>query len=185
MEKTIIFFGKKLWPYRQAFKEFFNVFENKLGESFLLGKLEPNLKRRYKEFVGYGGNFVDLYSGNPAMFFDVEDRVKVGEALVDVKRDIWGHTAQAVFASSRIEYEKKVARFQIILDDIEKRLNVLSAMADDEQEYPNLAEEIRGQVLAFEYGLCLLGPPYHYDSICQTVEHFVGRKHDYKMRNFV
>ncbi len=182
LEKTIIVFGKKLWPYRRAFEEFFNVYENDMGEKFLIGKLEPKLKRKYKEFLEYGGTFRDLHTGNPALFFDTEERVQMCEALVDVNGEIARYTAQAVLSSDRVKYEKRIVEFQVILDDIEKRLNTLLMMADDEQEHPELAAEIRQQVLSFEYGLCLLGPPHHYDAICQTEEHFVGRKNEYKIR---
>lgn len=183
MEKTIIVFGKKLWPYRRAFGEFFDIYENKMGEKFLLGKFEPGLKRRYKEFLEYGGTFRDLHSGNPALFFSADERVQTCKALIEVNEDITKYTAQAVLSSERIQYEKRIVEFQIILDNIEKRLGSLLMMADDEQEHPELAAEIRAQVLSFEYGLCLLGPPHHYDAICQSEEHFEGRKIEYKIRN--
>src|SRR3989339_72902 len=183
MEKTIIVFGKKLWPYRRAFEEFFNIHESEMGEKFLVGKLEPKLKRKYKGFLEYGGTFRDLHSGNPAMFFYTEERGQMCEALVGVNEDVARYTAQSVLASERIKYEKKIVEFQVILDDIEKRLNTLLMMADDEQEHPELASEIRQQVLSFEYGLCLLGPPHHYEAICRTEEHFVGRKQEYKLRS--
>ena len=54
-------------------------------------------------------------------------------------------------------------------------------MADDEQEHPELAAEIRSQIRAFEYGLCLLGPAHHYEAVCQAEEHFIGRKEEKKM----
>ncbi|MDP2684436.1 MAG: hypothetical protein Q8P20_05255 [bacterium] len=175
-EKTIIVFGKKLWPYRRAFEEFFSVYKSEVGEKFLVGKLTPKLKRRYSEFLEYGGTFRDLHSGNPALFFSSDERVEACEALIQVNTDVSKYTAQAVLATTRTSYEKRVVEFQTILDDIEKRLASLLVMAEAEQEHPELAEEIRQQVLSFEYGLCLLGPPHHYDAICQSEEHFKGRK---------
>src|SRR3989344_7853421 len=176
LEKTIIIFGKKLWPYRKAFEEFFNIYESKFGEKFLIGKLAPALKKRYKEFREYGGAFRDLHSGNPALFFSPVERVEICRSLMSVNDDIIQYTAQAVLTSDRVAYEKRIVEFQVILDDIEKRLDSLRLMADDEQEHPELAAEIRQQVLSFEYGLCLLGPPHHYAAICQAEDHFVGRR---------
>ena len=182
LEKTIIVFGKILWPYRRAFEEFFNIYESKFGEKFLIGSLTPALKKRYKEFRDYGGVFRDLHSGNPALFFASTERTSICHSLISVNDDIIRYTTQAVLTSDRAKYEKRIVEFQIILDDIEKRLDSLRLMADKEsQEHPELAAEIREQVLSFEYGLCLLGPPHHYDAICRAEEHFVGRAREKKL----
>src|SRR3989344_6703870 len=178
LEKTIIIFGKKLWPYRKAFEEFFNIYEGKFGEMFLLGILSPDLKNRYKEFKEYGGSFRDLYSGNPAEFFTKEERLLLCDAMIKINDDIHKYATQAVMTTDKVEYEKRIVEFQVVFDDIEKRLGTLRIMADSEQEHPDLAAEIRQQVLAFEYGLCLLGPPHHYDAICKAEEYYKGRKED-------
>ena len=182
LEQTVIAFGKKLWPYRKAFEEFIDSYEAKSGEKFLLGTLSPALKKRYHEFKKYGGTLRDLHVGSPAEFFTSEERSDLCEALIKMNQDVRAHATQAVLAGDKIRYEKKVVEFQIILDDIEKRLDTLRLMAEDEQEHPELAAEIRAQVLSFEQGLCLLGPPHHYDAVCAAEEHFVGRKEEKKMR---
>jgi hypothetical protein len=176
VEHTVIVFGKKLWPYRKAFEEFFNIYESKFGEKFLIGALTPTLKKRYKEFKEYGGVYRDLHTGNPSVFFEATERHNICKAIISVNENIRLHTVQAIMTVDRIRYEKRVVEFQLILDDIEKRLDSLRLMADDEQEHPELATEIREQVKSFEHGICLLGPPHHYDAICRSEEHFVGRK---------
>jgi len=176
LEKTVVVFGKKLWPYRKAFEEFFNIYESKFGEKFLIGTMSASLKKRFNEFKEYGGTYRDLHTGNPAVFFSSEERVVLCRDVIGVNEDIRKHTVQAVLATDRARYEKRIVEFQIILDDIEKRLDSLRMMADDEQEHPELASEIREQILSFEYGLCLLGPPHHYDAICNAEGHYSGRK---------
>lgn len=178
LEKTVIVFGKKLWPYRKAFEEFFDIYETRFGEKFLIGTLPPGLKKRYMEFKEYGGTYRDLHTGNPSVFFVADERHLLCKAVIQVNEDVRLHTIQAVLAMDKVNYEKRVVEFQLILDDIEKRLDALRLMADDEQEHPELATEIRQQVLSFEYGLCLLGPPHHYDAICRAQEHYVGRKEE-------
>ncbi len=182
LDKTVIVFGKKLWPYRKAFEEFLDVYEAQLGEKFLLGKLTKNIANRYQEFLAHGGTLRDLHTGNPASFFTPEERTELCMALVEMNKSVRDHAAQAVVTGDRQRYEKKVVEFQIILDDIEKRLDTLRTMADDEQEHPELAEEIREQILSFEYGLCLLGPAHSYEAVCSAKGHYVGRKHEKKIR---
>ena len=53
-------------------------------------------------------------------------------------------------------------------------------MADQEQEHPKLAEEIRDHVRTFELGLAAIGPESSYQELCDNHDHFVGRKQDLK-----
>ena len=182
VEDTMIVFGKHLWPYTRAFNEFVEVEEGKLGEKFLLGKLSPRMKKRLREFFAYGGTFRDLHRGHPAVFFMPEERQELCVALVDVGQEVLAHTRQLVVSSERPAYEQRVVEFETILDDMERRLDTLRQMADNEQEHPELASEIREQIRAFEYGMCLLAPPVSYDAVCNAQEHFEGRKQMQKVR---
>ena len=182
LEGTFIVFGKKLWPYRKAFEEFLDVSEARLGEKFLLSEFARGLKQRYEEFKAHGGGLRDLHTGSPASFFTVPERNELCGALVEMNHEIRKYTAQAVLTTERRRYEQRIVEFQIILDDIEKRLDTLRRMADDEQEHPELASEIRAQIRAFEYGLCLLGPEHRYEAVCLAEEHFAGRREEKKMR---
>lgn len=176
VEATVLSFGKRLWPYRRAFDEFYDLSESELAELFLLQRLPPKMKKRYQEFLAHGGSFQDLRSGHPAMFFSIEERMKLCEILVDVSTAIRGYTKQRVASTERQRYEERIVEFQTILEDMEKRLDTLRQMAEDEQEHPDLAAEIRAQIRAFEQGLCLLGPNTSYDAVCRAEEHVVGRK---------
>lgn len=182
LEQTLIVFGQKLWPYRKAFEEFLDLTEARLGESFLLGQLSRPLKQKYEDFLAHGGGLRDLHTGHPAAFFTSAERNELCSALVEMNHEIRKHTVQAVLTTERRRYEQRVVEFQVILDDIEKRLDTLRRMADDEQEHPELASEIRAQIRAFEYGLCLLGPEHRYEAVCLAEEHFAGRREEKDFR---
>lgn len=175
-ESALLSSAKKLWPYRQAFQEFVDVEEGKIGERFLLGKLTPPMKQKYRKFKEYGGTLRDLHSGSPAAFFTSEERGLLCAALVEMHRDIVAHARQLVLSAERVRYENRVVEFQVLFDDIEKRLDTLRRMAEDEEEHPMLAAEIRAQVEGFEHGLCTLGPRVEYAAVCNAAPHFEGRK---------
>ncbi len=181
IEKTVIVFGKQVWPYRRAFDEFLSTCEGRLGEVFLLASLPPVLKKRYQTFTLHGGTYRDLHSGSPAAFFTSEERVVLCEALVDIRKQLRQHTEQEVLSTEKVHYEQRILEFQTILDDMEKRLDALRLMADNEQEHPQLAAEIREQIIAFEYGLCALGPHTQYDAVCDAEQYFVERKSQKKL----
>ena len=178
LEATLFIFGKNLWPYRKAFDEFFDIYDGELGEAFLLQRLKPKSKKRYKEFLDYGGSYRDLHTGGPITFFSSGERADLCTFLVDVKKDVRDYTVQSVTSTEKQKYESLIVEYQSILDDIEKRLDALRVMADNEQEHPELAAEIRAQIEGFEHGLCLLGPHTQFAAVCSSEEHFVGRKRE-------
>lgn len=176
LEDTMIVFGKQVWPYRRAFEEFVSLCEGRLGETFFLNRVSLGLKKKYQTFVTHGGEYRDLHSGSPVDFFSSEERTELNHILVDVRDELRSHTRQEILSTRRKEYEKKILEFQSILDDMEKRLSSLRLMADDEQEHPQLAAEIREHIRGFEYGLTALGPHPDEAAVCRADEYFEGRR---------
>ena len=176
VENMVIALGKKIWPYWKAFDELYNMDQGKLGEKFLLGKLSVELKTKYSEFKEHSGNYHDLRMGASAIFFETEERFEITQALVEVDIDVRNHTEQSVLSLERKKYEDLIIDFQTILDDIEKRLDALRLVAEDEEEHPELATEIREHIRAFEHGLCLLGPNTQYHEVKNLEDHFADRR---------
>ncbi len=182
LEDTMVYVGKKLWPYREAFQEFYRIYEGSLGEAYLLRKFSLPLKKKYEGFKALGGNFRDLHSGTNVNFFTPEDRTQICEALIAVEEEIRAYTVQSVLSGDERRYAKRIEEFSKIQSDIELRLSGLREMADMEGEHPELAAEIRDQIRAFEQGFALLGPSVRHDAVCNAEEHFVGRKAIKKIR---
>ena len=182
LEETMIVLGKRLWPHRKAFAEFLDVAETELGEKFLLARVSRGLKKRYEEFKAQGGTLRHLHTGHPAAFFNSDELVELGVVLVDMNKDVRQYATQRALSTERRRYEDRVISFQIILDNIEKRLDTLRRMADDEREDPEMAAEIREQARSFEYGLCLLESEHQHEAICRAEEHFRGRKKEKAIR---
>lgn len=177
VEEMVIGMGKKIWPYWKAFGEFLDLYQGKFGEKFLLARLSLALKSKFKDFKEHGGTYQDLRSGHPSDFFgSSEEILEIKQALVEVDGDVHLQAEQAVLSTERIQYEEMVVEFQNILDSIEDRLQTLRTMAEDEEEHPRLAEEIREQIKTFEFGLCLLGPNTRYDHVDHAEDYFVERK---------
>lgn len=176
VETTMIFFGKQLWPYREAFEEFYRVYEGTMGEKIFLRKLDVVLKQKYLEYIKQGGSYRNLYTGNNLTFFSSDERVALCTAMVDIENDVEQYARQAVVSTDKTRYEKRIQEFQHILNDIEARMQSLREMAQIEGEHPELKAEIEAQVRAFEQGLCLLAPKTKYHAVCNALEHFQGRK---------
>ncbi len=178
VEKTMIIFGYEIWPWNQAYREFLSLAEGKVGEHFLLPKLSKKLQAKYQEFKLSGGSLRDLHSGRPADYFGIDERNELCVALVNTQKELRDFVTREVVGLDKSKYLQRVDTFRNVLGAIKKQLNEMRILADREQDHPILANEIRERVKMFEQGLCLLAPELDYEAVCQSVDHFTGRKLD-------
>ncbi|MBT3816736.1 MAG: hypothetical protein HOE80_04325 [Candidatus Magasanikbacteria bacterium] len=179
LEDTMIVFGKKLWPYREAFFEFFRLYEGELGEKILLQKLQGSVRKHVGQFFKSGGTFRAFYTGASLIeIFTPEERQSICVHLIAVDKDIWKYSKQRVVSTDKQAYLKKIKEFQILFADMEQLISGLHAMAEDESEHPELSLEIREHIRTFEYGVSLLGPKVSHKALCVAPLHFQGRKKD-------
>lgn len=183
VEDTMISFGKKIWPYRKAFHEIADVYEGKMGETMLLNSLPKALQKKYGAFIAHGGTYRDFVAGSALTeFFEPEERTALSEVLVALRQHIFEHARQAALSTQKDVYLKKIAEFQQVQAEIESVFEHLHALADAEQEHPELATEIRTHVRGFEYGLAALGPQPTLEQVTGSIDYFAGRKEFKKMR---
>ncbi len=178
LEEVMIQHGYEIWPWNQAFKEILSDTEEKVGEQFLLANLSADLQEKFLEYRLLGLNLKDFYSGRLANYFDNEQRVSLGVALVDTQGKVREFAVREVVGLKKELYLKKVQDFTLILEEIRHNLNRLKELAEKEEEHTTLADEIRARVEAFEHGLCLLAPEFSHEEVGQAHEFFVGRKQE-------
>lgn len=178
LEKTMIKYGYHVWPYHQAHKEFIIKIETRLGDHFLLPYLSEAAQEKYNEFKNYGGSWHELYLGRPAEFFTGEERVELSQALVEAKRKLREYVKQDIQGVSREEYLARVEKYHQILADMERELAILRKLADQEENHPALADQIRAKVNDIEHSLCLLGKELQYHELYNAKDFFSGRKEE-------
>jgi len=178
LEKMMIQYGYEIWPWNQAFKEIFSATEEKVGEQFLLANLSDDLQEKYLEYRQLGLNLKDFYSGKLANYFDEDQRLLLGIALVNMNSQVRDFAVREVVGLKKEMYLQKVQDFKIILDEISHSLTRLRDLANKEEDHANLANEIRARVEVFEHGLCLLAPEFSHEEVGMAHEFFVGRKQE-------
>jgi len=176
IDDTLIVLGKRVWPYRQAFLEFYRVEEGHLGEKVFLKKSPVVLRKRYNEFLAHGGSYEDLYKGVSVDFFTSKQRVEIMELLVEIRDFLNKHTRQSVLGLKRKEYTKKIHEFEAIYNKMEDKINVLRDMAEKEAEHPEFFAEIQAHIRSFEEGMCMMHSGVGEMELEQSLEHFHGRK---------
>ena len=178
IEDTMITFGYLLWPWNQAYKDFLTIAENAYGDEFLLPHLSNDLQKKYLNYKDYGLSLRDLHSGRPAIFFDSEERVELYRALLKMQEDLKKYVNQQIASTEKKRFLEKVEKYGKTLEEIEEKLRGLREIAQNEQDHPMLADEIRERIRMFEYGMCLLGPELDFHAVSESVDFFMGRKMD-------
>ncbi len=183
LEQIIIHFGKKTWPYRKAFNSFLVVTEGQMGEQFFVQKLSLNTKKAYTAYIGWGGTLQELMRGRQLTdFFLAEDRLDIARAVIELRGDIRRYVTQQVQSVLQKQFEAHVTSWTLVLQRVEEDLAVLREMAEESADHPHVASEIRAHIRACEYGLCLLGPETHHETLGRGREHFEGRKMEMALR---
>ena len=178
VEDTMILFGYEIWPWNQAYKDFLTIAENAYGDEFLLSHLSQTSRKKYLDFKDYGGTLRDLHSGRPAIYFENEERVELYRALLKMQDDLKKYVNQQIASTEKKRFLGKVEEYAKLLEEIEEKLKGLREIAQNEQDHPTLADEIREKIRMFEYGMCLLGPELNFNAVAQSVDFFAGRKID-------
>ncbi len=178
VEDTMIVFGYEIWPWNQAYRDFLTIAENAYGDEFLLPHLSEITRKKYLDFKDYGGTLRDLHSGRPAIYFENEERVELYRALLKMQEDLKKYVNQQIASTEKKRFLEKVEEYAKVLEQIEDKLKGLREIAQNEQDHPTLADEIREKIRMFEYGMCLLGPELSFPAVAESVDFFVGRKVD-------
>ena len=170
VETTIIMFGKKIWPYRRAFEEFYEKVEQRRADEFFEAHARgrDSLLLWFKEWRGQGHHASALFRGTVATWGSLssEERGALCEVCVAVRQDLKHATLVLVTGQEREAYEKRIVEFKVLQEAIEERLAKLRAVADMTQEHPRLATEIRQAVRDFEKGLAFLRPHTTFEEVC-------------------
>ncbi len=179
VHQTLLIFGKKLWPYRRAFDDVLEQVEKRRSDEFFTAHVgqHPELSLWFKELQSTGVSAHEFFMGQHSHVggLQPEQRAALCEAIVQTKRDIRGAAAVAVAGPEKEKYQKKVIEYQLLIESIDGQLQRLRALADDEQQHPQLAAELRAKIEHFEMGLAHLAPHTDYGDVCDEYERVHGR----------
>jgi len=176
LENKMVEFGYEVWPYNQAFNEFYDLNLEKHGEHFLLSFLSSDLQNRFLDFKIYGGSLRELISGNPAEFFSSEERAELCVALVEMEQKIREFAKQEVLTLKKKDYLKKVSQYKKTLKNLKKEIGDLFELAEKEEDHPSLARELKEKAKSLEYSLCFLGPDTDHANVCDIKDFYKERK---------
>lgn len=110
--------------------------------------------------------------------------MELSELLVELKKDIRKHAMQAVINEDRSYYEKQIEKYGAMVEEINQVLKSLHRLAHEE-EHEGLSCDIHDRARAIEYSLAFLGPQLDHQEIIDSVDYYLGKKQEMKMRRIV
>jgi len=179
LEDEMVSHGYRVWPWRQAHREFIFKAEEQLGEHFLLPYLNENLQKKYNEFKEHGIDWHELYSGRPAVLFNSDERVELSHALVEASRKLCDYVEQEVKGLGKKDYLSRVEKYSGILEEMKTELDDLHVLADKEKDHPQLAQDIKKKIEDVEHSLCHLGKELYYHEVHNAKDFFIGRREEF------
>lgn len=176
LRKALVELNYELWPYRQAWREFLRVAEEKMAEHFLLPIMPLAIRERYARHHFCGMLFSDLHSGRAAEYFSADERGAITPVIFEFKNRVESYARQQILTVAKKDYLARVKSYAHTLKNLRREINRLEKMADKESEHPIIAGEIQAKIVAFEDGLTLLGPELRESDIFNAVDFFTERK---------
>ncbi len=178
IENAMIAFGYEAWPWHKAKRHFWQKAWDKLAEHFFLPKLSPSLRGKYGDFVLCGGTLESVHAGEPADYFNIDERSELSSALSQLEIDLKNYVDTQINGLEKEFFLNLVDEYRVLADKIKDKLAELKIMASQENEHDNLAREIKEKIRLFEHGWCYLAPEPRYHDVVAAVEFFQGRKID-------
>lgn len=177
VEKAMIAYAYEVWPWDSAYREFYRSAEDRVGDHFLSVKLSPEAAGRVDDFKIYGGKYRDLYSGNAASFFSLDQQEELKKSLREVDGHLRAYVDREIIGLKKERYLRRVRELEDRLNEIKFSLAELRMMYQRETDQ-NFKNEILERIRAVEHGLCRLGPEQDHATVLGSVTHFRGRKEE-------
>ena len=172
IEELIGKFGKEIWPYHEALEELYKRHGQKKEDAMVKEKLAPELRKKYEKFLEDGGSLSDFRHGvETEMLFTSEEKFEIGKATVDANHTVLQEIANACNIEHKPECEEVIQDHKEKLARIEKKLDVLRAMAMRSEKW---RPEIEERVHTFETAFGYLSKTFHEQDIDGTIDYYQG-----------
>lgn len=172
IEDTISRFGKEIWPYQEALEELYRRHGKAKEEKLVREKLGPELREKYDRFLAEGGELTDFRRGAQVeVYFTPEEKFQIGQAVVDASHTVLKEIAASCNLEHKAECEEVIADHKTKLLRIEKKLEVLRALAGQSEKW---RPEIEDKIRAFEESFGYLTRTFHEADLDGTIDYYQG-----------
>lgn len=173
IEKTVVAFGREIWPYRRVFADLHDRQGRAQEDRHVREQLAATgLEKKYLTFLAKGGKVEDVRQGGAfEVYFLPEERAQVVAAKLAAHDKVVADI-NARCADDRVgECAALFERFLREQREIEKELQLLAGLAHRSDKW---ASEILGKVQAFEHGWSGVERDVTLEEVRGEVEYYRG-----------
>ncbi|MBD3311368.1 MAG: hypothetical protein GF349_02635 [Candidatus Magasanikbacteria bacterium] len=173
IEKELVEFGKKIWPYLQAEQEFVDKYGKEKHKDLFLEKLKPELRKKWEEFTEQGGDIHDFRKGDDfEKKFNADENYEIEQAIINTKQEILQFIEKLAKTEKSEEYFSIVEEYKEREEKILKKLEELRQLKERGDKWD---DEIEDLIHFFEKGFAELEEKPTLEKVQAKIDWYEGQ----------
>ena len=171
IENKLVAFGAELWPYCEAYEQFYKIYGEAKERELMRQKLSEPARAALDKFVAEGGNIESVRDGSRfEHFFDSDIRSEVVAAELNAHDGVHEEMEKLIAGDRAPEFEALLADYRQKQAALTQKINELSALAE---RSPDQRVEILDKVKTFREGFAYVERLPSLDDIIHEIQYYI------------
>ena len=171
IESMLVAFGAELWPYCEAYEQFYKIYGEAKERELMRKKLSEPSRAALDKFVAEGGNIESVRDGSRfEHFFDSDIRSEVVAAELDAHDGVHEEMERLIAGDRAAEFEALLADYRQKQAALNQKINELAALAE---RSPDQRAEILDKVKTFREGFAYVERMSSLDDIAHEIQYYI------------
>jgi len=171
IESMLVAFGAELWPYCEAYEQFYKIYGEAKERELMRKKLSEPSRAALDKFVAEGGNIESVRDGSRfEHFFDSDIRSEVVAAELDAHDGVHEEMERLIAGDRAAEFEALLADYRQKQAALNQKINELAALAE---RSPDQRTEILDKVKTFREGFAYVERMSSLDDIAHEIQYYI------------
>ena len=171
IESMLVAFGMELWPYCEAYEQFYKIYGEAKERELMRQKLSEPARAAFDKFVAEGGNIESVRDGSRfEHFFDSDIRSEVVAAELDAHDGVHEEMERLIAGDRAAEFEALLADYRQKQAALNQKINELAALAE---RSPDQRAEILDKVKTFREGFAYVERMSSLDDIAHEIQYYI------------
>ncbi len=170
IRQALVYVGRKEFPYRKAYQELCAGDEEARMQEIVLKKLDDVTKSFMEPVTKYGVHIVDFVQSSQCDALSDAAKIAIDNAIREA-HDVVNRQCDERAASRADAYQALVQRWSTEADHIQKLIDVLKDMAEQDERY---RDEILGRARQLEDGFSVIEDDPSQERVEKEIVHWAG-----------
>jgi len=171
IESRLIAFGAELWPYCEAYEQFYKIYGEAKERELMKKKLSEPAGMALDKFVAQGGNIESVRDGSKfEQFFDSDIKGEIVAAELEAHDGVHEEMEKLIAGEKRSEFEALLADRKEKQAALARKIDELAALADRSFDR---REEILDKVKIFREGFAYAERSPSLDDVSHEIQYYI------------